>query len=101
MPPLAGHLDVCELIVKYASNKNPRRNDGITPLHNAAYKGHLEVCKLLIEIASEKNPGDNFGRTPGNIAVEYKQFEIAIFITEYLAKSKLSSQSKLGCLVTC
>ena len=77
-----GHLEICELFVKYASDKNPIRNDRRTPLHIASYKGHLEICKLLIHAAANKSPQDYQGMTPLHFAAKYGHLEICKFLME-------------------
>ena len=42
-------------------NKNPKDNDGQTPLHFAVRYGHFELCQLFMDNLEEKNPGDNRG----------------------------------------
>ena len=79
-------MDICKLIVKYLIDKNPRKHDGVTPLHSAAREGQLDVCRFLIEEASEKNPQDNRGRTPLSNAIRFKEFKVCKFISNYLAK---------------
>ena len=29
-------------------NKNPKKNDGWTPLHAAAKNGHYQICKIIM-----------------------------------------------------
>jgi ankyrin repeat protein len=88
-----GHLDICELIVKYASDKNPIKNDRITPLHIASYKGHLEICKLLIHDAADKSPQDGQGMTPLHFAAEYGNLEVCKFLME---KSEKNPRDNFG-----
>ena len=45
-----GHFDVCQLILSFIQDKNPKSDiTDITPLHYAAKNGHFEVCKLIVE----------------------------------------------------
>ena len=37
-------------------DKNPKSEDGTTPLHFAAQVGHKEVCRLIIDSVMDKNP---------------------------------------------
>ena len=32
-----GEVDTCKLIMKYVRYKNPQKEDGVTPLHSAAF----------------------------------------------------------------
>ena len=45
-------------------DKNPRKDIGTTPLHNAAYQGHLQICQNTIKNMEDKNTNDNNGTTP-------------------------------------
>ena len=78
-------MSLCRLILKFAIEKNPQKEDSITPLHIAAYCGHLEVCKILIEEAPDKEPvtmGD--GRTPALLAKENNHDKVFRYLTEYV-----------------
>ena len=68
-------LDICELIVEHAEDKNPpSKKDvfrpgryihaGWTPLHEAARQGLSDICRLIIEAVDDKNPADQKGNTP-------------------------------------
>ena len=67
---LNGHLEICELIVKYLEDKNPRNKDCVTPLQFAALSGHLAVCEHLLAPLGNKNPATNSGFTPLHAAAE-------------------------------
>ena len=54
-----GNLEICQLFLDSAEEKNPRGIDGWTPLHFAAKNGHLEVCQLIFENGTDKNPRGN------------------------------------------
>ena len=49
-------IDICQLIVRYAEDKNPPNSLGVTPLHTAAEKGHFEIFQLILQNAQDKNP---------------------------------------------
>ena len=44
--PVFGCLDIFELIVKYASDKNHIRNYKMTALHTASYKGNKKYANF-------------------------------------------------------
>ena len=64
-----GYLEIFKQIFDKIEAKNPRNQDGITPLHNAAKHGHLEICKLICQSIGNKNPADNRGETPIDMAL--------------------------------
>ena len=50
-------MDICQLILEHAEEKNPKRyRNGTTPLHVAAYNGYLDICCLIMDQAEDKNP---------------------------------------------
>ena len=59
-----GHLEVCELLLENVVDKNPKDNNGNTPLHLAAQNGQFALCELILKNADEKNPKSNYGKTP-------------------------------------
>jgi ankyrin repeat protein len=91
-----GHLSICELIIPYLANKNPRgfingRSDRRSPLDLAALNGHLDVFKLFFEnIDDEKNPKNQFclGETPLHLAAEKGPLNICNFIIQKLENKK-------------
>ena len=72
--------------MKYAIEKNPQKEDGVTPLHSAAFCGHLEACKVLIEVAHDKEPTIADGQTPADCAKRNNHEEVFKYLTEYLRK---------------
>ena len=67
-------------------DKNPRCNDGKTPLHEAAEKGHLKVCEVILKNNQFMLPLWN-GKTPLMLAAEYLHVDLCIFLAQNL-KSK-------------
>ena len=57
-------------------DKNPRDNNGVTALHNAAENGHLEVCKIILVNTAFKIPAARDGYTPLHLAVKNGHLEI-------------------------
>ena len=49
-------------------DKNPKNDNGWTPLHSAASSGHFEICHLILESVKDKNPMNDFGITPLDMA---------------------------------
>jgi ankyrin repeat protein len=65
--------------------KNPRNEDGITLLHNAAVEGHLKICKLIVlEVTPHTCDDDEnaIAWTPRHVAAKYGYSEIYNFIAE-------------------
>jgi len=67
----AGDLaEVERLVVDCDVDPNVRNNDGLTPLHYAAWKGHHKVVELLLEHGADPNMQENkYGYTPLHDAV--------------------------------
>ena len=52
-----GYLElVQQLAKKESANKNPKDDDGITPLHLASEKGYLDIVRFIVPFLSDKNP---------------------------------------------
>ena len=66
--------------MKGLNNKNPRKNDGGTPLHIAAYYGKMEICRLICQNIVDTNPMDDVGNTPISNASAMGHFEIVSFL---------------------
>ena len=79
-----GYLSVCEAILEYAEDKNPRDSFGWTPLHLAAQGGHLSICKLLMKYAEDKHPTNSGGMTPLDVAAECGHRQIICFFLSEL-----------------
>ena len=59
-----GRIDIFQMIMEKAEDKNPADQDGATPLHHAAAWGHFDICLLIMEQVEDKNPADARGWTP-------------------------------------
>ena len=69
-------MEIFKLIFDNVEDKEPKDNNGRTPLHHAAKYGHLEVCKLIIGEIEDKNPTDTAGWTPLHCAAQNGYEEI-------------------------
>ena len=70
-------LSVCQLIIDYVEDKNPKDKYGLTLLHRAAFDGSYEIFKLIFENVEEKCPRDSEeGYTPLHYASMYGHLEI-------------------------
>ena len=56
--------EITELLIANGANVNAKRDDGETPLHQAADNGHKEVVELLIDKGADVNAMSDIGRTP-------------------------------------
>ena len=60
---IVGHLETCRLIMGNLQGKNPKDENGITPLLGAAWGERLKICRLILENLPEKNPANKIGET--------------------------------------
>ena len=56
--------------------KNPKNNDGETPLHKAAFDGNIKIVELILENIIDKNPANKYGQTPLHYAALIGRFDI-------------------------
>ena len=75
-----GRLDLCKLIVKETSVKNPTGLNKFTPIHFAAQAGHLEVYEFLTEDVEDKNPKADRGLSALHLAAKNGHLQIYQFI---------------------
>ena len=82
----AGHLEVCQYIVKNISVDRNVTTDlyGRSPIHFAVAMGHLEVCKFLIKNMQDKIPQTSTGRTPLHLAAKHGHLEIGKLLIVYM-----------------
>ena len=46
-PEWKGHVEMVKIIAPLTDNPNAPKQDGITPIHKAAYIGHTKIVKIL------------------------------------------------------
>jgi ankyrin repeat protein len=65
-----GQTQIVMDILEDSSDKNPKNDKLVTPLHLAAEKGFVSICEYTIEKndSLDKFPKDNRGRTPLHFA---------------------------------
>ena len=72
-----GCLKEVKRIVQNSKGKNPKDEDGVTPLHLASIYGHLNIVKFLVPLLSDKNPKAQFYETtPLHQAAFYGKLQI-------------------------
>ena len=79
-------IDMVQLIVEHAKDKNPKKEDGESPLHEAAREGYLEICQLIINSVKDKNPRGWLGYTPMHEAALNGHVDICRFIMDQVAE---------------
>ena len=77
-----GRLDLCNLIVKETSVRNPIGQNRLTPIHFAAQAGHLEVYEFLTDGVENKNPKAGRRLSPLHLAAKNGHLPIYKFICE-------------------
>ena len=66
-----------EFLAKFTDVPNVSDNNGMTPIHYAAFNGHLKIVEFLTKFTDDPNASDNYGRTPLYYAAFYGHTEIA------------------------
>lgn len=100
----AGFYEIVEILLRNGA----RINDCIfniqqpwmpidSPLHTATNNGYLEIVKLLVENGAEMNRQIEDGETPLSIAVSREKLEIAKYLLQRGANTKLFHDNPLLC----
>ncbi|CAD5113494.1 DgyrCDS2656 [Dimorphilus gyrociliatus] len=66
----AGHLDMCEALLRAGISRDARTKVDRTPLHCAAQEGHYDVVELLLKNSADIEAKDMLQMTPLHWAVE-------------------------------
>ena len=81
-----GNLEVCRFFINNIDDKNPKDDEGLTPLHLAAENGKFQVCQMILEAGiDDKNPktSDSIGGfTPLHGAAENNHLSVCHLILE-------------------
>lgn len=68
--------------------------DGATPLHRAAQTGNIKIASLLINHGAYVNPTNYLGETPLDLAIQFKNPEIAKFFESKGGQKKRTHQQE-------
>ncbi len=71
-----GNLKLVQLLISHGANVNYCDQEGLTPLHWAAFRDLEETCEIsrfLLDCGARPNATDPDGRTPLMLAVAYKE----------------------------
>ena len=54
----SNQVEICTKLMEILDQKNPKSNEGVSPLQNAAQNGHWDLAQTIIEIIgkTEKRP---------------------------------------------
>ena len=81
-----GNLEVCRFFINNIDDKNPKDDEGLTPLHIAAENGKFKVCQMILEAGIDnKNPKTSesiSGVTPLHGAAENNHLSVCHLIIE-------------------
>lgn len=73
-------------LLEYGAAVNQPNEDGITPLHAAAFEGHCAVARMLIEKGADLDPVDNKGLTPTQHATKKGHHPFVHLLAEQSAR---------------
>lgn len=76
MAAYEGHLEIVDLLLKYAADINCKDLLGMTPLHWAVQNGHLHVVQLLIQSGADVQHTNKFNLSPMDIALQINRTDI-------------------------
>jgi ankyrin repeat protein len=73
-----GNIEAVKQHLAAGTDVNPKDGFGGTPLlHEATMQGHKDVAELLIAKGADVNAKDDGGATPLDLAIQFKEPEIA------------------------
>ena len=68
------------MFIDTSKHKNPKDENGITPLHKAAWMGYAENFELILDVVEDKNPKSDKGFTPLHVAAHFGHLDICKMI---------------------
>ncbi|KAK3089274.1 hypothetical protein FSP39_002264 [Pinctada imbricata] len=85
-----------EQLLKFGANPNERSNNGITPVHIAAYSGNLKIVTELLSEGGDLRLHDSRGRTAKDWALMQPDPKKRLKMIEFLEKTRLFALTQSG-----
>jgi|TARA_B100001964_G_scaffold10269_1_gene11008 cytohesin len=82
-----GDVDAVKQFIVAGEDVNAKDNNGVSPLHYAAYYGEKEVAELLIAKGADVNAKDEDAETPLDNAIMRKHPETADLLRKHGGKT--------------
>lgn len=95
------HFKTLEKFITDGANVDERDNDGLTPLHHAAFMGHPESIRILFAHNADINAPDNDDWTPLHVAAVSGNFACLSLLISYGANVRASVGKIVGEIEGC
>jgi ankyrin repeat protein len=82
-----GHVNLCELLVRFGAETDAQTAKLETPLHLAVTREHSEVVAVLLKYRARLDIRDKNGMTPLQEAENLKNIEIVTLIKQHLSEA--------------
>ena len=83
--------EIVKVLAPLTENPNAPNENGVTPIHRAAYHGYTEIIKILAPLTDNPNTPNIFGKTPIGSA---KNAEIREILEAFETSKKFKSSTK-------
>ena len=91
-----GNLDITQIILAAIEDKNPKNNNGETPLHSASFNGNVEIVEEILKNVIDKSPFDRFRQTPLHNAALTGRFDIFELIFNSVEEKYKNPKDHIG-----